>query len=726
MPIPGSFSADQETRALLGRRAPMGPGAPTPPGPGWVSLSAGRWTKVWGGLIWRVFALDAQRAWTAEEGGRIRHTTNGGASWIAQSVPPTIKSYIRGIYFMRTGASSGVHGWAVGFDGIVLKTVNAGTTWTQLCPPLIYASSDPDAPGQHVDLWGVYFVDDLHGWVVGIRTLRKTVDGGATWIPLESEFTNEDSEPYAVAPTHDTLGLPLLSSAEPGTVFRSTNGDAWPNQIIAKFDALLANNLELWDVQMRESASPGTGVGYLCGGQGNQTGGMLSTADGGQTWTREVANNVPPTQYGITPLAGDAAISVGYAGSVYLRGALVGGIRWTDIRAIVGPVNDDVTIPLLGCGSDRNLAVWVVGVMGHIHHSADAGATWTNQGSHGQYRLRDVAFLTRFMGWAVAQVKTLLFTTDGGRTWIEQIPPTPGGRNLNSIRAFDIGHVVAVGNGSAGHNPELLWYDATQLPGNPWFDATLLTPKLNVTLNEVCWVNGDCWAVGTNGTILRSTDGFGAVWDVFPGPVGTGPVNFTSLAFDGISTLYVVGSAGGFTFAFRLSYPALVWEDISISITTTWNVVVARGDDVYAVGSGPSGTGEVYKFATDTLVWSLVYPRAGDPAPEQLLTAALTGDGPYRVLFVAGQRGQSLRLEAGIWFNMRTETNVVMTGMCFITPVLGFMCGNQSIDAAGEGVGDSALIAYTETPPGGLSTTPVTTPPPGLGTSPVPGFGTLP
>lgn len=66
-------------------------------------------------------------------------------------------------------------GWAVGTNGTILKTSDAGASWTA------------QASGTTATLYDVHFVDRLRGWVVGAGgTILATRDGGTTWQPQES------------------------------------------------------------------------------------------------------------------------------------------------------------------------------------------------------------------------------------------------------------------------------------------------------------------------------------------------------------------------------------------------------------------------------------------------------------------------------------------------------------------------------------------------------------
>jgi photosystem II stability/assembly factor-like uncharacterized protein len=62
------------------------------------------------------------------------------------------------------------YGWAVGNDGVVLRTTTGGDYWIKVNA----------GTGQQLD--DVFFVSQSVGWICGddIR-IRKTTDGGLTW-----------------------------------------------------------------------------------------------------------------------------------------------------------------------------------------------------------------------------------------------------------------------------------------------------------------------------------------------------------------------------------------------------------------------------------------------------------------------------------------------------------------------------------------------------------------
>jgi photosystem II stability/assembly factor-like uncharacterized protein len=63
------------------------------------------------------------------------------------------------------------NGWAAGFSGTVLHTLDGGNKWQQV-----------KIPGATWSLTSIIFLDANNGWIVGFAgQLFRTKDGGATW-----------------------------------------------------------------------------------------------------------------------------------------------------------------------------------------------------------------------------------------------------------------------------------------------------------------------------------------------------------------------------------------------------------------------------------------------------------------------------------------------------------------------------------------------------------------
>ena len=91
-------------------------------------------------------------------------TADGGLHW--QTVP--LKEAPVSLFFLNENL-----GWMVTSKGL-WQTVEAGRSWTKL----------PKLPGE---IFRVHFIDENHGWAVGLKkTALETLDGGKTWSPLSA------------------------------------------------------------------------------------------------------------------------------------------------------------------------------------------------------------------------------------------------------------------------------------------------------------------------------------------------------------------------------------------------------------------------------------------------------------------------------------------------------------------------------------------------------------
>jgi photosystem II stability/assembly factor-like uncharacterized protein len=139
--------------------------------------------------------------------GTILRTTNGGATWTAQTSPDTASLYQP----CFTDANNGV---VVGIKGTIIRTTDGGATWTNI------------PSGTTEDLYGLSFATKDIGFVTGTNGLiMGTTDGGQTWQPQS-------------APTVETLFSVFAIDANTavavggsGIILKTTNGGAkWRGQ----------------------------------------------------------------------------------------------------------------------------------------------------------------------------------------------------------------------------------------------------------------------------------------------------------------------------------------------------------------------------------------------------------------------------------------------------------------------------------------------------------------
>jgi photosystem II stability/assembly factor-like uncharacterized protein len=161
----------------------------------------------------------------------IVHTIDGGNHWIIQRRSVDEENLI-GI-----GCVNSERAWAVGSRGLVLKTNDSGSTWTQqrigtedtlmqvrffgqhgwivggtAGNAVLFRSSDGgenwQLQQQNVKalLFDVFFVAD-HGWIAGESgTMLETDDGGRTWLPRETPTKENLTSLFFLSPDQGWVG----------------------------------------------------------------------------------------------------------------------------------------------------------------------------------------------------------------------------------------------------------------------------------------------------------------------------------------------------------------------------------------------------------------------------------------------------------------------------------------------------------------------------------------
>jgi photosystem II stability/assembly factor-like uncharacterized protein len=171
------------------------------------------------------------------ERGTVLLSDDRGQSWRqARSVPVSVT--LTRVQFV------GEHlGWATGHSGVVLHTRDGGQTWVKQLDgrqaakiELAQAQAEGGSPerlgnaehlladGPDKPLLGLYFADEMSGWVVGAYGLAlRTRDGGASWQSLIGRLDNPKGRHlYGVVPLEDKLFV----VGEQGAMYRSADGGA--------------------------------------------------------------------------------------------------------------------------------------------------------------------------------------------------------------------------------------------------------------------------------------------------------------------------------------------------------------------------------------------------------------------------------------------------------------------------------------------------------------------
>ncbi len=213
------------------------------------------------------------RVFAVGERGHVLYSTDDGASW-TQVVVPT-SANLTAVYFVDD-----LHGWAVGHDEVILRTVDGGDTWTRV-------HFEPENNRPLLDVW---FADAARGMAVGAYgVMYASSDGGESWAPVE------------FAPT------PLAAPAAPD-----------PDDYEADLDFG-------FDFHLNAIAGAPDGALYVAA----EAGRLYRSDDQGASW-RELPSSYDGSYYGILPLGGESLLIMGLRGHLFRSDD--GGASWQQLE----------------------------------------------------------------------------------------------------------------------------------------------------------------------------------------------------------------------------------------------------------------------------------------------------------------------------------------------------------------------------------------------------------
>jgi photosystem II stability/assembly factor-like uncharacterized protein len=284
-----------------------------------------------------IFFIDENTGWAVGNEGIIIKTTNGGDDWITQ--PSITTDDLYSVYFENINI-----GWIVGENIRILKSTNGGSNW-------IAQIANPPFP---IDLRSVQFQNLNDGWAVGHYMYSstgydsyviQTTNGGTTW---GNNFGFMDEKLFSIFFLNSSLGL--VAGSE---IARTTDGGSgWYSVFSSSFMD------KFYSVLLIDS-----NTGWIAGENILQKGLIYKTSDGGLTWS--------------------------LSGSDTLK-------AFTSVFF-----------------TDTNHG-WVSGREGNILYSADGGTSWSLQTSGTTLDLNSIFFVNTIAGWAAGNNGTILKTNNGG------------------------------------------------------------------------------------------------------------------------------------------------------------------------------------------------------------------------------------------------------------------------------------------------------------------------
>jgi photosystem II stability/assembly factor-like uncharacterized protein len=300
--------------------------------------------------------------------------------WFARSSGGLSEKFYA-VHFINENA-----GLVVGENGVILKTIDGGDSWTRKATGLTNET-----------LRGVQLFNSGFGYIVGGSTtnpaeapiILKTYDYGDNW----TEQTNHptDRNLYAVFFLNEALGWACGRAAT--IIQTSTGGNPW---IWSKQPDPASYFLDIYFTD----ASNGWAVGYA--------GWIYHTINGGISWGPQTFPYTPKSK-----LESVYFVDASTGWIVGERGDIVkttnGGGTW--IAQNSGTSNWLYSVHFF----NQNVG-WTVGRYATIKYTTDGGTTWVSQDSShaGTNTLASVFFIDHKIGWAVGQNGIILKTWTGG------------------------------------------------------------------------------------------------------------------------------------------------------------------------------------------------------------------------------------------------------------------------------------------------------------------------
>jgi len=285
-------------------------------------------------------------------------------------------------------------GWAVGDEGVIWHTIDAGKTWER------------QPSGTRASLRSVCFVDPYIGWIAGREELPG---GGSVGVVL---YTSNGGQSWRRILMNSVPGLHLVRFVGPKTGYLAGDGsEQFPSGVF-----VTTNAGRDWDPVPGPRAKSWRGGDFTAengalAGAWNQ----IATLRRGQVQLVEM-DNLGGRALTSLVLVGEDGVAVGQGGLV-LESRKSRGTTWHYVDTKLGR---DVLENLdLHAVTRVGRLTWAVGRPGSVvlHHD---GQRWKLLPTKQPLPLHGLFFRDEKHGWAVGELGTILATQDGGQTWTVQ------------------------------------------------------------------------------------------------------------------------------------------------------------------------------------------------------------------------------------------------------------------------------------------------------------------
>lgn len=320
------------------------------------------------------------------------------------------------------------------------KPAPAGAEATAPGQPKFKAIWEPVNVPHDLELTSIHFTSAEEGWVAGGKNamaggvILHTGNGGASWEIQIGDPESADRAYGQLRFLNAQLGWAAQSaSGGDHRLLRTTDGKTW-----APVGGVPEHRSDYQFVSRD--------VGFVTPGRR-----ILRTLDGGRKWdtvlqcrvkaeiqglTREVDCDIAKMHFPNPSLGFAISRGLDGNGGVVFAKTRDGGATWSTSVVLPGEACQEGAIHFF----DENTGV-IRTLNGKIFHTTDGGATWNEaSGSAGGGRPA-IGFADASVGWMM-RYRTLLYTTNGGRSWVSREIPFPALVEAFSLVQRDRGYAA--------------------------------------------------------------------------------------------------------------------------------------------------------------------------------------------------------------------------------------------------------------------------------------------